>query len=1714
MWTDGAADQMWSSTANWNTGLIPVGTTHVQIGTQPTGDQIGLDTGDTVTVTSFTFNNTLTSIVDITRVETETLQVNGDIANNSAFTCSFSVPVIAGENATWTGPLAFCSTVNVGSKTITLANEIAFTGDCTLQFDITSATAYGRFQGSGTADVGGATIVIGGTYTGAAGDTFDFTTGNFSGAVLNTATLPVLSSGLSWNTNNFISSGILAVVSAAGPSVTTVAASELTAGGATLNAAINPKGNTVDAFFQYSTTTDFSGGTIVSTLAGSAGNPGYADGTGAAARFNYPYSVAVDASGTVYVADFSNHCIRKVTPAGVVTTLAGSPGNSGYADGTGTNAQFNIPRSVAVDASGTVYVAETGNNCIRKVTPAGVVTTLAGSASNSGYADGTGTAAWFNSPQGMAVDANGNLYVADNGNNCIRMVTPAGVVSTLLGSTTCGFADGTGVAAQFNGPTGVALDASGTLYVSDCNNSCIRRVTPAGVVSTLAGLAENSGYADGTGTAAQFRYPSNVAVDANGTVYVADQGNNRIRLVTPAGVVTTLASAVVQFNGSTGVAVDGSGTVYVADSGNSRIILIASSTVSILAQSGLTGTAGVNVSLSVTNLLPETTYYFRAVATNNASQIFGEILSFTTLNNPTPATVTLGNLSQPYDGTAKAVSATTDPTNLVVWVTYNGSASAPTNAGSYTVIGTISDARYYGSATNTLVIGKATPSVSDWPTASAIFYGQTLASSTLSGGAASVGGSFAFTSPATVPAVGTTSQGVTFTPADMTNYNTVSSTVYATVCVPLAITAQPVSAVVTVGQPASLSVSHNGTEPFGYQWLKDGAILPGQTNATLTYSSFQFINSGSYAVVIANATGLAISLPASLSAPDAPLKAWGSNRVGQLGLGNDNYASVRLPETVASNVVATAVGRTHSLFVRTDGTLWSMGDNAQGQLGDGSTDESWSPVAVASNVVTMAAGAGHSLFVMNDGTLWAMGYNLNGQLGNGTTVNTNRPVFVTSNVVAVAAGDYYSLFVKADGTLWGMGDNQYGQLGNDTLNEANPTPLYVTNHVVAMAAGSFHSLFIKADGTLWGMGYNEYGQLGNEALNPVNPTPLYVTNHVVAVAGGSYHSLFIKADNTLWGLGSNDHGELGNDTLNAANPTPLYVTDNVAAVTGGNAFSVFIKADGSLWAVGWNIDLVFGNVYNGVSDHFSPVPVLVNNGVLLTATLANRGGAAADHVLAIAGAAPVVEALMNQWTTFGQAVSFSASLSGGDGPFTYQWQKDGTNLVGATASTYTLDNVAMTDAGSYAVVVASFYGSTNSASATLTVNKATPTVTAWPTASAITCGQTLASSALSGGSASVSGTFAWTTPAATPEVGIARQAVTFTPADTNDYTTVCSTLPSTDLILRYTGSFGPTTTLDGVALEAETPFVIVATFDSAQNLFPMLGYGIASYAATATITLDGSATYQSAPGADFAVLLINPALSSSYAAGFGEPTGDLGVFATFDGATPQFLAETPSPTVFSGFIGNEGGLPFAIPLGDGTSSLMINDFGSTTPTAEITAGQALEVGPEVTVNAAKWTTTHPTPEAWLEMYGFTGDFEQRSLDDTDLDGLANWQEYVAGTDPTNAASRLVITAIGQAFGTNYTETVRFYPATNVVIRGVLRSWEDHWQTQRVYQVIGHSVTWPGVTGRVYSVEVSTNLLNWTALEGATDLPGRSPDNTFTDRLPSNVKFYRVKVRLP
>lgn len=316
----------------------------------------------------------------------------------------------------------------------------------------------------------------------------------------------------------------------------------------------------------------------VTTFAGS-GAVGYANGQGIAATFEHPYGVTVDIYDNVYVADYYNNQIRKISAGGIVTTLAGIF-LSGSGDGIGTIARFNEPTAVTVDASGNVYVADTENHKIRKITSGGVVSTLAGSGV-PGFSNGIGTAASFNYPYGIAVDNLGNVFVADLYNNKIRKITSEGVVSTFAGSGLEGSVSGVGTAASFRAPYGVTIDALGNIYIGDAFNNRIRKITAEGVVSTLAGDGSPS-FADGLGTAAKFNYPTGVAVDGTGNLYVADELNNKIRVITSDGVVSTLAGSGVptfadgiglasSFNRPIGVAVDISGNVYVADTYNNKI---------------------------------------------------------------------------------------------------------------------------------------------------------------------------------------------------------------------------------------------------------------------------------------------------------------------------------------------------------------------------------------------------------------------------------------------------------------------------------------------------------------------------------------------------------------------------------------------------------------------------------------------------------------------------------------------------------------------------------------------------------------------------------------------------------------------------------------------------------------------------------------------------------------------------------------------------------------------------------------------------------------------------------------------------------------------------------------------------------------------------------------------------------------------------------------
>ena len=378
---------------------------------------------------------------------------------------------------------------------------------------------------------------------------------------------------------------------------------------------------------------------VVTTLAGN-GTAAFLDGTGTGARFNSPVSVCSDGAGNVFVADQLNNRIRQIVIAtGVVTTLAGD-GTAAFLDGTGTAARLNGPVGVCSDGAGNLFVADRSNHRIRRIVIAtGVVTTLAGNGIG-GFLDGTGTGAQFFNPSGVCSDGAGNLFVADRNNNRIRrIVISTGVVTTLAGDGTAAFLDGTGTGARFDQPTGVCSDGAGNLFIADFNNSCIRRIViSTGVVTTLAGNG-TAAFLDGTGTGAQFNNPRGICSDGAGNLFVADQNNQRIRRIAPQPTATysgTVFTEDAANNGSITVTQDvtltndtwvpagaftGGGTHFTATGVPAGLTIAINRISATVARISFTGNAAAHAAANNTTFT--LTFANAALTGNNATAVTG-----------------------------------------------------------------------------------------------------------------------------------------------------------------------------------------------------------------------------------------------------------------------------------------------------------------------------------------------------------------------------------------------------------------------------------------------------------------------------------------------------------------------------------------------------------------------------------------------------------------------------------------------------------------------------------------------------------------------------------------------------------------------------------------------------------------------------------------------------------------------------------------------------------------------------------------------------------------------------------------------------------------------------------------------------------------------------------------------------------------------------------
>ena len=452
----------------------------------------------------------------------------------------------------------------------------------------------------------------------------------------------------------------------------------------------------------------------VTTFAGKLGTFGAVNGPGLQASFDQPFGVATDAAGNLYITDINNNLIRKITPGGLVSTFAGS-GTLGFLNGNATTARFDSPLSIATDKAGNIYVAGEGfgaappshvpSYVIRKITPAGVVSTFAGNGS-AGSTDGKVMDASFNLPMGMVFDAVGNMYLSDG--NLIRKITANGIVVTIAGSTTAGNVNGTGAAAKFSTPIGLAVDAAGNVYAADFANFLIRKITPSGVVTTFAGNGINNAI-DGTGTSAGFFSPEGLAFDKAGNLYVAESGllRGKMRKITPAGVVTTLAEGV--FTMSTATAISNAGDMYVVDNSDYLIrkISLGGYTLNKTLPAGLVFNPALGtISGTPTVISPATDYTITATNAAGSSSAIVNIKVGSTNANLTNLTVSLGTLTPSFTpaGNNYSVPVANNITSIVITPTASSPAATITVNGIAIASGSPSNPLSLNVGANTIII--------------------------------------------------------------------------------------------------------------------------------------------------------------------------------------------------------------------------------------------------------------------------------------------------------------------------------------------------------------------------------------------------------------------------------------------------------------------------------------------------------------------------------------------------------------------------------------------------------------------------------------------------------------------------------------------------------------------------------------------------------------------------------------------------------------------------------------------------------------------------------------------------------------------------------------------------------------------------------------------------------------------------------------------------
>lgn len=957
----------------------------------------------------------------------------------------------------------------------------------------------------------------------------------------------------------------------------------------------------------------------VTTIAG--GNGGSSDGTGTAAQFSSYLGGIVSQSGNIYVSDSYNNTIRQINSSGTVSTLAGSAVSSGNTNGTGSAARFNTPSGMTIDSSGSLYVCDFVNSCIRKITADGIVTTFAGKLSVAGKADGAGSLALFNSPAKITQDTSGNFYVADS-SGYIRKITPLGIVTTL-----------TNYGANFNSNTSIAIDVSLNIYFSVPDSYVIKKVSPTGIVTTVAGILGTKGSKDGIGTSATFGQPTGIAIDSNGNLFILDTANSTIRKLSTSGVVSTIAGSA----GNSG-AVDGTGS-----------------------------TASFRQLISIT--------------CNSDILYFTDSTSIRKAVNPDAITLPPVISSQ--------------PSNQLV--NLGGAAS-------FTVSGTGSALTYQWYFNGAPISGatSSTYSISSAQTANAGNYYVIITNNSGS------------------------------TTSSTTSLNLISN-----ISAPQIVT-QPVSQSIYVGSTSLLYIIASGTGPITYQWCKNGVPISGAINPTLIINTASSNDSGNYTVVVSNTAGTATSNSTLIT-----VNATSSKSTSLIGLG----MSFQL---LPSNQLATAAyGNVTTYFSTYNGPsgsfLLDSSSNGvsgeirprQGSVGvyEGAFAQGNSSAYVNycyyqvnfptnSNggiIDTNNYGVPDVLEYQNSGTFTATGtafstvfnlpFNISFNFARNAGSSTGTYTMTTS--AGTATSTITGNFNLSNGT--GTLSYTRGALNSMTITEtgvSNTMSLVGTTSftVVDQNTISYPSfqlkrsdggIFVANAGTL-----TRSGKVYRGTLNVVDGLlQTYWPDYVNTV-------LIITDNNDTDGNGIPDFS----DTLNAA---PVFTTQpTTQGAISGTSITLSALATGypsinyqwlfndSPVAGATSSTYTISNVSSTTTGSYS---------VIATNSLGSITSSVASITVIASQAPKITTQPSSQYVNSGSSVTLAVTASGTP-PLIYQWYKDSSAITGANTSIYTITSAAITDSGSYNVIISNSLGSITSNAVTLNTTSITapPLITTQP----------------------------------------------------------------------------------------------------------------------------------------------------------------------------------------------------------------------------------------------------------------------------------------------------------------------------------------------------------------------------------------------------------------